>query len=118
VAWSCEAVCRHLAAPVQLPAAVANVLKCCWPYVSLLPAGAHYYCDTLDISRPFPSERPPHQPSWPFVWNKALSMPFRSAGLDGPQTVCPALLQVRCTYAGAPAGSSCMLAARIRCKRC
>jgi hypothetical protein len=29
------------------------------------------------------------------VWNKALSMPFRSAGLDGPQTVCPALLQVR-----------------------
>jgi hypothetical protein len=58
------------------------------------PAGAHYYCETLDISRPFPSERPAHQPSWPFVWNKALSMPFRSAGLDGLQTVCPALLQV------------------------
>ncbi|KAF6264364.1 hypothetical protein COO60DRAFT_1698391 [Scenedesmus sp. NREL 46B-D3] len=55
--------------------------------------GAHYYCETLDISRPFPSERPPHQPSWAFVWNKALSMPFRNAGLDGPQTVCPALLQ-------------------------
>uniref|UniRef100_A0A383VGT2 WW domain-containing protein n=1 Tax=Tetradesmus obliquus TaxID=3088 RepID=A0A383VGT2_TETOB len=55
--------------------------------------GAHFYCETLDISRPFPSERPAHQPSWPFVWNKALSAPFRAAGLDGPATVCPALLQ-------------------------
>ncbi|KAF8060490.1 SAC9 [Scenedesmus sp. PABB004] len=55
--------------------------------------GAHYYCETLDISRPFPSERPPHQPSWPFVWNRALSLPFRVAGLDGPAAVCPPLLQ-------------------------
>lgn len=66
----------------------------CTPVI-LLAAGAHFYCETLDISRPFPSERPAHQPSWPFVWNKALSAPFRAAGLDGPATVCPALLQVR-----------------------
>lgn len=67
---------------------------CILSVTACLLAGAHYYCETLDISRPFPSERPPHQPSWAFVWNKALSMPFRNAGLDGPQTVCPALLQV------------------------
>lgn len=58
-------------------------------------AGSHFYCETLDVSRPFPSEQPVHQPSWPFVWNRALSLPFRMAGLDGPNTVCPALLQVR-----------------------
>jgi hypothetical protein len=33
-------------------------------------------------------------PSWPFVWNKALSAPLRAAGLDGADSMCPALLQV------------------------
>jgi hypothetical protein len=88
--WGCQRkpflVHGITAAGVAIPAGSTQD-ACC-------PAGAHYYCETLDISRPFPSERPAHQPSWPFVWNKALSMPFRSAGLDGPQTVCPALLQV------------------------
>eukprot|EP00878_Enallax_costatus_P030322 GHUV01033006.1.p1 GENE.GHUV01033006.1~~GHUV01033006.1.p1 ORF type:complete len:414 (+),score=91.02 GHUV01033006.1:1544-2785(+) len=55
--------------------------------------GAHYFCETLDITRPFPSQHPAGEPSWPFVWNKALTLPFRTAGLDGPNTVCPALLQ-------------------------
>jgi hypothetical protein len=58
------------------------------------PAGAHYYCETLDITRPFPSDRPAKDPSWAFVWNKALTAPFRRVGLDGAFAVCPALLQV------------------------
>jgi len=58
-------------------------------------AGAHYFCETLDITRPFPSEQPVFQPSWPFVWNKALTLPFRAAGLDGVHSCCPPLLQVR-----------------------
>lgn len=58
------------------------------------PAGAHYYCETLDITRPFPSDRPVKDPSWAFVWNKALTSPFRRVGLDGAFAVCPALLQV------------------------
>ena len=64
-------------------------------YVFLaLPEGAHYYCETLDITRPFPSDRPASDPSWHFVWNEALSSPFRRVGLEGTFTVCPALLQV------------------------
>eukprot|EP00775_Hariotina_reticulata_P004194 gene4194-4442_t len=55
--------------------------------------GAHYFCETLDITRPFPSEQPVFQPSWPFVWNKALTLPFRAAGLDGIHSCCPPLLQ-------------------------
>lgn len=57
-------------------------------------AGAHYYCESMDITRPFPSDRPASDPSWHFVWNKALSYPFRLVGLDGTNSVCPALLQV------------------------
>lgn len=54
-------------------------------------AGAHYFCETLDLSRPFPSDSPVTQPSWEFVWNRWLSTGFRTAGLD---FVCPQLLQV------------------------
>lgn len=66
-----------------------------WRFVSIIFPGAHFYCESLDITRPFPSDRPVNEPSWPFVWNKALSSPFRLAGLDGPNAVVPALLQVR-----------------------
>jgi len=52
--------------------------------------GAHYFCETLDITRPFPSDRPVNQPSWEFVWNRWLSTSWRSIGLD---FVCPPLLQ-------------------------
>jgi hypothetical protein len=58
------------------------------------PPGAHFYCETLDITRPFPSDAPPGQPSWPFVWNRWVGASFRAAGLDGDNAVCPALLQV------------------------
>lgn len=52
--------------------------------------GAHYFCETLDVSRPFPSSRPVNQPSWEFVWNRWLSTSWRSIGLDH---ICPPLLQ-------------------------
>mmetsp|Transcript_29308 Transcript_29308/g.75960 ORF Transcript_29308/g.75960 Transcript_29308/m.75960 type:complete len:625 (+) Transcript_29308:102-1976(+) len=55
--------------------------------------GAHYFCDTMDVSRPFPSERPPMQPSWEFVWNHWLTASFRSVRLGH---VCPLLLQGLC----------------------
>lgn len=55
--------------------------------------GAHYYCETLDLSRPFPSDRPVSQPSWEFVWNRWLSTSFRRLGLD---FVCPPLLEGMC----------------------
>lgn len=57
-------------------------------------AGAHYFCETLDLTRPFPSDRPPTQPSWEFVWNRWLTASFRGIGLG---FVCPALMQV-CVY--------------------
>lgn len=54
-------------------------------------SNAHFYCETADISRPFPSSRPVDQPSWEFVWNRWLSAPFRSVDLP---THCPHLMQV------------------------
>jgi hypothetical protein len=73
------------------------------------PAGAHYYCETLDITRPFPSDRPVKDPSWAFVWNKALTSPFRRVVLDGAFAVCPALLQVR------EKGTWCAMRAGLAC---
>ncbi|GLC42427.1 hypothetical protein PLESTB_001097500 [Pleodorina starrii] len=55
--------------------------------------GAHFLCDTLDITRPFPSYRSVKEPSWDFVWNRWMSAPFRNLGLDH---LCPPLLQGLC----------------------
>ncbi|KAL3652806.1 putative phosphoinositide phosphatase sac9 [Castilleja foliolosa] len=52
--------------------------------------GKHYFCETRDISRPFPSHMPVPSPDDEFVWNKWFSMPFRNIGL--PQH-CIILLQ-------------------------
>eukprot|EP00798_Chlamydomonas_sp_ICE-L_P004470 gene4470-14628_t len=52
--------------------------------------GAHYFCETLDITRPFPSDQPTSSPCWEFVWNRWLSRAWRELGLD---FICPALLQ-------------------------
>eukprot|EP00897_Mesotaenium_endlicherianum_P008862 jgi/Mesen1/8003/ME000425S07204 len=41
----------------------------------------HYFCDTRDISRPFPSPFPVDRPDAEFVWNEWLSAPFRAIGL-------------------------------------
>lgn len=53
---------------------------------------AHYFCETVDISRPFPSQFPPSEPSWEFVWNRWLATAMRQLGLHQH---CPHLLQVQ-----------------------
>lgn len=56
-------------------------------------SNAHFYCETVDISRPFPSSRPVDKPSWEFVWNRWLSASLRAVGLHKH---CPNLIQVCC----------------------
>lgn len=53
-------------------------------------SNAHFYCETADISRPFPSSSPVDQPSWEFVWNRWLSAPLRTVDLPNH---CPHLMQ-------------------------
>ncbi|KAK4800521.1 hypothetical protein SAY86_021008 [Trapa natans] len=43
--------------------------------------GKHYFCETRDITRPFPSRIPLQKPDDEFVWNRWFSMPFKSIGL-------------------------------------
>ncbi|GKV29305.1 hypothetical protein SLEP1_g38242 [Rubroshorea leprosula] len=43
--------------------------------------GKHYFCETRDITRPFPSHMPLGKPDKEFVWNGFLSMPFENIGL-------------------------------------
>jgi hypothetical protein len=52
--------------------------------------GYHYFCETVDITRPFPSSHPVSSPSWEYVWNYYLTQPFRDAGLP---CLAPQLLQ-------------------------
>ncbi|CAN1788324.1 Probable phosphoinositide phosphatase SAC9 [Linum perenne] len=52
--------------------------------------GKHYFCETVDITRPFPSHMSLENPDDEFVWNGWLSMPFKNVGL--PQH-CVILLQ-------------------------
>jgi len=52
--------------------------------------GAHFFCETADITRPFPSDAEPTDPSWEWVWNRWLTHPFRSIGLHD---ICPHLQQ-------------------------
>lgn len=54
-------------------------------------SNAHFYCETVDMSRPFPSSSPLDDPSWEFVWNRWLSAALRAVGLP---THCPHLMQV------------------------
>ncbi|XP_043693987.1 probable phosphoinositide phosphatase SAC9 [Telopea speciosissima] len=44
--------------------------------------GKHYFCETRDITRPFPSRLPLQNPDDEFVWNEWLSMPFKDIGLS------------------------------------
>lgn len=53
--------------------------------------GKHYFCETRDITRPFPSHLPFDEPDEEFVWNGWFSLPFINIGL--PQH-CVILLQV------------------------
>ncbi|XP_057957214.1 probable phosphoinositide phosphatase SAC9 [Malania oleifera] len=43
--------------------------------------GKHYFCETRDITRPFPSRMPLHEPDDEFVWNGWFSVPFKNIGL-------------------------------------
>ncbi|GMH21986.1 hypothetical protein Nepgr_023829 [Nepenthes gracilis] len=43
--------------------------------------GKHYFCETRDITRPFPSQLPLEKPDDEFVWNGWLSVAFKSIGL-------------------------------------
>ncbi|KAF5726840.1 hypothetical protein HS088_TW22G00524 [Tripterygium wilfordii] len=52
--------------------------------------GKHYFCETRDITRPFPSRMPLENPDEEFVWNGWFSQPFKDIGL--PQH-CATLLQ-------------------------
>ena len=85
-----------------------------WPPASRFRVDdLHYYCDTADVTRPFPGRGgvgrsvghgapgapspwacppadPVPSPSWEFVWNAALAAPLRAAGLPA---ACPHLLQ-------------------------
>lgn len=53
-------------------------------------AGTHYFCETVDISRPFPSGKPVCEADQEFVWNYFLTKDFRKLGL---RRHCPSLLQ-------------------------
>lgn len=53
--------------------------------------GKHYFCETRDVTRPFPSRMPVNEPDQEFVWNAWLSTPFVGVGLPRH---CVTLLQV------------------------
>lgn len=52
--------------------------------------GVHYYCETVDLTRPFPSASPVEDADLEFVWNHFLTKPFRRMGMGA---CCPKLLQ-------------------------
>lgn len=53
--------------------------------------GKYFFCETRDLTRPFPSRMTLQNPDEEFIWNKWFSSPFRNIGL--PQH-CVTLLQV------------------------
>ncbi|XP_071721407.1 probable phosphoinositide phosphatase SAC9 isoform X2 [Rutidosis leptorrhynchoides] len=44
--------------------------------------GKHYFCETRDITRPFPSRVSLRDPDDEFVWNRWFSIAFRRIGLE------------------------------------
>lgn len=52
--------------------------------------GKHFFCETRDVTRPFPSPMTLREPDEEFVWNEWLSKPFKDIGLPGH---CVILLQ-------------------------
>ncbi|XP_027117809.1 probable phosphoinositide phosphatase SAC9 isoform X1 [Coffea arabica] len=43
--------------------------------------GKYYFCETRDLTRPFPSRMDLQNPDEEFVWNKWFSSPFKNIGL-------------------------------------
>ncbi|KAL6884496.1 hypothetical protein ACP4OV_010432 [Aristida adscensionis] len=78
--------------------------------------GKYYFCETRDITRPFPSRMTLREPDEEFVWNGWLSKPFEHIGLPGH---CVILLQgfAECRNfggTGQQAGSVALIARRSR----
>ncbi|CAI5467603.1 unnamed protein product [Closterium sp. Yama58-4] len=80
--------------PLKSPSGAASLTKSESKAVQDLAdvsiADLHYFCETRDITRPFPSTHPPWDPDWEFAWNEFLSAPFRALGL---RAHCAVLLQ-------------------------
>ncbi|AES90288.2 putative WW domain, SAC domain-containing protein [Medicago truncatula] len=73
-------------AQVQGKGEVKNVME----LLELDIDGKHYFCETRDITRPFPSRMAVNQPDPEFVWNAWFSTQFVNVGLA---THCVNLLQ-------------------------
>ncbi|XP_039145978.1 probable phosphoinositide phosphatase SAC9 [Dioscorea cayenensis subsp. rotundata] len=78
--------------------------------------GKHFFCETRDISRPFPSRMSHQNPDDEFVWNGWFSKPFKDIGLPNH---CVILLQgfAECrslSGSGQPVGFVALLARRSR----
>ncbi|KAI7745943.1 hypothetical protein M8C21_019347, partial [Ambrosia artemisiifolia] len=78
--------------------------------------GKHYYCETRDITRPFPSRFSVQNPDDEFVWNGWLSFAFRKIGLERH---CVILLQGFADYrtfgsSGQQEGNVALIARRSR----
>eukprot|EP00850_Spirogloea_muscicola_P007483 SM000038S14296 [mRNA] locus=s38:174165:181898:+ [translate_table: standard] len=56
-------------------------LKAAEDLMSILIDTVHFYCETRDITRPFPSDNNVDDPDEEFVWNEWLSSPFKDIGL-------------------------------------
>eukprot|EP00850_Spirogloea_muscicola_P003900 SM000016S01888 [mRNA] locus=s16:476486:484208:+ [translate_table: standard] len=56
-------------------------LKAAEDLMSILIDNVHFYCETRDITRPFPSNNNVDDPDEEFVWNEWLSSPFKDIGL-------------------------------------
>lgn len=52
--------------------------------------GLHYYCETFDLTHPFPSPFPVHKYDPEFCWNSFLANSFETIGL---REACVVLLQ-------------------------
>lgn len=44
-------------------------------------ADLHYYCESYDLTRTYPSKHAPHDYDEEFVWNHQLALPFHKLGL-------------------------------------
>lgn len=70
--------------------------------------GLHFYCETCDMTRSFPSTRDKWDYEHNYAWNDFLAEPFSNAGL---REWCPVLLQgsYRCRYIDKAGAAMCLI---------
>ncbi|KAF4352525.1 hypothetical protein G4B88_013355, partial [Cannabis sativa] len=74
--------CQWIKIPLQNPQQQGKgELKNVQELADLDIDGKHYFCDTRDITRPFPSRMSFNEPDDEFVWNGWFSLPFKNIGL-------------------------------------